>query len=144
MSSLEQQIGSIEKRLLDNELLIKRYKDEMEACHQLWLDQEVLIDQLGDESQLEQELDQLVATASAYEDEMASLKKKLSQCETDIGDCRQKISKLMDELEENERVARDIVFDKEEKERELSEQLRTALRDKNCDLESQVLIRFPI
>ena len=139
MSSLEQQISSIEKRLVDNELLITRYKDEMEACHQLWLDQEVIIDQLGEQSQLDQELDQLVSVASAYEEEMATFKKKLSQCETDIGECRQKITKLMDQLEESERLARDKALDKEEKEREMVEQLRTALKDKNTDLESQVL-----
>ena len=142
MSSLEQQIGSIEKRLMDNELLVKRYKDEMEACHQLWLDQEVIIDQLGDQQRLEQELDQLVVSAKGYEEEMLTLKKKLSQCETQIGDCRQQITKLMDQLEDNQRLVRDKAIDKEEKERELAEQLRIALRDKNLEFESQVFLTF--
>lgn len=144
MSSLEQQISSIEKRLVDNEVLIKRYKDEMETCHQLWLDQEVLIDQLGEQSQLDEELDQLVSAANSYEEEMATLKKKLSQCETDIGECRQKITKLMDQLEESERQTRDKALEKEEKEREMVEQLRTALRDKNADLDTQVMTNIII
>ena len=138
MSSLEQQISSIESRLAKNEHLINRYKDEMEACHQLWLDQEVIIDQLGDQQRLEQELDQLVATANTYEEDMIALKKKLSKCETDIGDCRQHITKLMDQLEDDQRVVRDKAMDKEEKERQSVDQLRIALRDKNLELESQV------
>jgi len=85
----------------------------MEACHQLWLEQEVLIEGFGDHQRLEQELDQLVATASGYEEDMKTFKKKLSKCETDIGDCRQQITKLMDQLEDDQRLVRDKVEEKE-------------------------------
>lgn len=136
MLSLEQQITSIESKLLENELLINRYKEEMECAHQLWLDQEVMIDQL-DHQMFGDELDELVDKAQCYEEEVTTLKRKLSSCEADIGDCRQSITKLMDQLEESDRLAKLSELDREETERQLAEQLRNKIRDQNKEFEAQ-------
>ena len=146
MSSIEQQISCVEKKLLENELLIKRYKEEMECCHQLWLDQEVAIDQLDQQMLDDDELDELVVKARGYEDEMQGMKRALSRCEADIGDCRQKINRLMDELEQCERREAEAKLlselDREECERQMLDQLARAVRDKNKEIEAQVRHRL--
>jgi len=137
MSSLEQQITTIEKKLSENESTIKIYKDEMEMVHKLWLDQEMMIDKL-DQQKLDEELDELVAEAKNYEEEVLIMKKKLSNCEGDIADCRQKIAKLMNKLEESHKCAKLNDLEKEENDRLITDQIKIAIRDKNKELELQV------
>ncbi|CAG2107619.1 unnamed protein product, partial [Medioppia subpectinata] len=143
MSSVEREITLIEKNLMDNELLISEYKCEMEAVHQRWQDQEVVIDQM-DGAGMECELDELVARAASYEDDVQAVKHKLSQCETQIGDCRQQITRLMDQLEAEEAVARrqraaanEAQLEASDETERLAEQLVRALRDRKDEFESQ-------
>ncbi|CAG2114285.1 unnamed protein product, partial [Medioppia subpectinata] len=143
MSSVEREITLIEKNLMDNELLISEYKCEMEAVHQRWQDQEVVIEQM-DGAGMECELDELVARAASYEDDVQAVKHKLSQCETQIGDCRQQITRLMDQLEAEEAVARrqraaanEAQLEANDETERLAEQLVRALRDRKDEFESQ-------
>jgi septal ring factor EnvC (AmiA/AmiB activator) len=130
----------MERKLLENEIIIKRYKEEMTSIHQLWLEQETMINKL-DQPKLEEELDILVSEAKKYEEDVTDMKKKLSNCEGDIAECRQKIAKLMDKLEDREKNAKieEIErLEKEENDRLLAEQLKTAIREKNREYEAQV------
>lgn len=67
----------MQRKLSENEFVVKRYKGEMDLLNQLWIEQGLMIEQLESES-MEQEFDQLILEGKKYEDEMKEIKMKLT------------------------------------------------------------------
>lgn len=126
----------MQRKLSENEFVVKRYKGEMDLLNQLWIEQGLMIEQLESES-MEQEFDQLILEGKKYEDEMKEIKMKLTSCETEVLKCREEIGKLMNQIDGfpfDTYAANDKSMD----EAALLEHLRVSIQNKTQEIEAQV------
>ena len=133
IANIEQELNDVQHRLSENEMSVKRYKEEMELLRQLWMEQEVLLEKLESE-RLEENLEQLLVETAKYEAEMKEVKQQLGNCENDIVKCRENISELMRQIEERNQAA----TNKSDGDALTLQQLRISLQEKTREIESQV------
>ena len=126
----------VQRKLSENELIVNRYKEEMELLKQLWIEQEMLIEKLESEH-MEEDLDKLIEDANQYDFEMKEVKLKLTDCENEVSKCREEICNLMNKIG-------DLFNGKVGPNQEINDisllDLRTSIQEKTEVIESQVKV----